>query len=413
MENLLSLQPSKISAASRFAGKRVQAQEAKYRPVPLDKSTFLGPILITVLFLAIFIIFDFSYAQQGDHKNPPEAKATELEEKVKELSDRVDMLQAATKPKMIRPNKEVEFLFDSVVGFSYSPEDDRADFKFQNHPILKLWAPRFRLITRATYKTPLVNNLPRIDSRLIENAKIQAKEKPYIVDYVRKQLHELSKKSDLFKKSQAEDIVKSFKELLLEEERSLCPKIVNDCLTEATRKVCDNCGIEKEVELSDSQATEYKMLAVEKVLGLESKGKKIIERIDSAHTEIRNYEWKHDYLRFGILVNYIPGIQANATSIVLSAYPSYRRFMPGNLDLGRRISFFFAGGTASTEGETEAKGIVYSYGFGVDVIRGVGLAIGMSTYRFREVATEDYKTKNSFSLGISLNSELWKGLFGK
>jgi len=50
MKGLLSLQPSKISASSRFARKGVQVERVKYRLVPLDKSTFLGPILMTVLF---------------------------------------------------------------------------------------------------------------------------------------------------------------------------------------------------------------------------------------------------------------------------------------------------------------------------------------------------------------------------
>lgn len=495
MESLLSFQPSKIFAASRFARKRVQVEKVKHRLVPLDKSTFLGPILITVLFLTISIIFDFSFAHAvnqaptasftlnltsgeaplnvnfdatasndpegttlsydwafGDHEtglgsttsheyksagtytvtlmvtdndgatDTATAKITVTKRappsEVEEIQKRLNILEDVRKPKMVRPNKEVEFLFDSIVGSSYSPEycpkDSSDNFKFQGrHPILKLWVPRFSLTTRATYKSKLVNNLPKIDDALIKNAgKTEGKEKPYIVDYVKKRLYELSEKSDLFEKSEAEDIVKFFEEALLKEEQPLSSKIVTDCLEDATKKARPDCEIEKEVELSDSQAMEYKMQAIEKVLDLKSEGK-IIERIDSAHTEIRNYEWAHDYLRFGILVNHIPGINANATSVALNAYPTYRRFMPGNLDLGRRMSLFFAGGTASTAGETEAKGIVYSYGFGLDIIRGVGLAIGMSTYSVRQLGTEDYKTENSLSLGICLSSELWKGLFGK
>jgi len=252
MESLLSFQPSKIFAASRFARKRVQVEKVKHRLVPLDKSTFLGPILITVLFLTISIIFDFSFAHAVNQAptarfmaNPPsgeceagryvnfDARASKdpdgtidsyewtfgdkhtgsgktidhkfksvgtynvtltvtdngggkdtttatikvmepiptfkLKDKIDKLSVRLEILDAARKPKMVRPNKEVEFLFDSIVGSSYSPEycpeDSSDNFKFQGrHPILKLWVPRFSLTTRATYKSKLVNNLPKIDS---------------------------------------------------------------------------------------------------------------------------------------------------------------------------------------------------------------------------------------------------------
>jgi len=517
MENLLSLQHSKVFAASRFARKYLQVQKVKYKLIPLDKSTFLGPILMTVLFLTIFIIFGATATATATITVDPtsgltttEARGTatftvvltsvpkadvtfglsssditegtvspinltftpanwsspqtvtvtgvnddvvdgdigytiitalatskdenykgkdaddvlvtnkdneleELKEKTKELSARIDILDAARTPKMIRPNKEVEFLFDSVVGLSYSFEDGSDGSKSQDYPIMKLWVPRFRLKTRATYKSKLVDNLPKIDDRLIENTKKkQVIDINYIVNNVRKQLYELSEESDLFKKSEAEAIVKPFEESLRKESLPLTTIILAHHLIDATNQVCDRCGIEKEVELSDSQAMEYKMQAVEKVLGLQSQSNdKIIERIESAHKEIKNYEWAHDYLRFGILVNHITSMDANATSILLSAYPSYRRFMPGKVDFWRRISIFFAGGTASTVGETEAKGIVYSYGLGFDVIKGVGLAGGCSTYSFRELGSEDYKVDRSWSLGISLNSELWKGLFGK
>lgn len=416
MESLLSLQPGKIFAASRFARKGVQVKKVKYRLIPLNKPMFLGPISIAVLVLTIFIIFDSCYADE----------VNELKKKFQELSDRVE---AGRKPEMVRPNKEVEFLFDSVIGDSYSPkEEDSADFRFQMGPIVKFWEPtiiyRIRPPTKVRYKSPLADNLPKIDHGLIEDAKGKEntqKTVQHIVDNVRKELYELSKKSELFRERDAEAIVKCFEDELsnfLKDTKNsgkvLTAEIVSCYLVKATDKTCPNCEIEKEAALSDNQAMDYKMRAVEEVLGLDNEDKNIVERIKRAHEAIKNYEWAHDYLRFGVMVNHIPGIKANAISIVLSAYPSYHRFMPGNWDLSRRISVFIAAGTASTEGgEWETTGFVYSYGLGIDLVKGVGLAFGGSTYTTREVGTEDYKAESTISLGIFLSSELWKELFGK
>lgn len=510
MESLLSLHPSKIFAASRFAGKGVQVERVEHRLVPLNKPVFLGPISIAVLVLTIFIFLNFAHpsdlgavnspptaiftahpnsgeaalnvsfdarASKGregetlikydwafgdDHTGSGEiidhkfisagkyivtltvtdsggAKGTatatisvrepiptsELKDKIEKLSDRVE---AGRKPEMVRPNKEVEFLFDSVIGDSYSPEDDSADFRFQKNPIVKFWEPRIiyriRPPTKVRYKSPLADNLPKIDDGLIEDAKakenIQEKVQ-HIVDNVRKQLYELSKESELFRERDAEAIVESFQDKLsnfLEDPKNLgkvlTTEIVSSYLEKAADGTCPDYKIEKEAELSDNQAMDYKMRAVEEVLGLDNEDKNIVERIKRAHEAIKNYEWAHDYLRFGVMVNHIPGIKANAISIVLSAYPSYHRFMPGNWDLSRRISVFIAAGTASTEGgEWETTGFVYSYGLGIDLVKGVGLAFGGSTYTTREVGTEDYKAESTISLGIFLSSELWKELFGK
>jgi len=69
----------------------VQVERVEHRLVPLGKSTFLGPILVTVLFLTIFIIFDFSFAQEVSHKNLVEALSrtinNHLVENANQISD--------------------------------------------------------------------------------------------------------------------------------------------------------------------------------------------------------------------------------------------------------------------------------------------------------------------------------------
>ena len=420
MENLLFLGHSKIFAALRLTRKPVQVEIAKYRLFLLDKSNFLWPILMTVLFLTISIIFATDTAT-----------ATELTA-LEKIEKRLEILEATKKPKMLRPNKEVEFLFDSVIGDSYSPTGIDGDFKYKGYPITKIetYSPyvffipytlfkRVKKKTKVYYKKKQVYTLPEINNDLIAaalNKETNEKKVKHIVAKVKEAL------LAFYEKSQAEKICKSFEDkllsLLIDSEETQ-----KELKTETAQKYFKRAVIENEKEeekvLSDSESMKYKMLAVEKVLRLEPTPNcnkpdyKIIERIERAHMEIKNYEWAHDYLRFGILVNYIPDIEANVTSLVISAYPTYRRFMPGTMDFYRRISFFFGAGTANTPGKIETKSIVYSSGLGLDIVKGVSIKIGGSIYTYRELGIEDYKVDYNWSYGICLSSELWKGLFGK
>jgi hypothetical protein len=341
----------------------------------------------------------------------------ELKEKIEELSNQVD----PRKHKMVRPNKEVEFLFDSVIGDSYSPKEINHGFKYKGYPITKIedfhWTGyrtfwKLGKKTRVYYRKKLVDTLSEINETLID----EALEKPSKIDkvnYIVAKVKELLPAS--YKKSQAEKICESFKDKLL----YLLEDPEGDLKAETAQEYFMRAVIENEEDgkdvLSDSEAIEYKMIAVEKVLGLEPGGNDdIIERIEGAHKEIKNYDWARDYLRFGILANYIPDLEATAASISLSAYPSYRRFMPGTFDPLRRMSFFFAVGTATTEGSKwESEGIVYSYGLGIDLVKGVALNIGRSLYSAREIGSEHYELDKSWSFGICLSSELWRGLLGK
>ncbi|MBI5749561.1 MAG: hypothetical protein HZA00_10590 [Nitrospinae bacterium] len=155
------------------------------------------------------------------------------------------------------------------------------------------------------------------------------------------------------------------------------------------------------------------MKAVEETLKIEGEGD-LINRINRVHQKLNNKDWQTDHLRFGVLTGRLSAADAMTTSVVLHSYFGYRRFMPGDLDIGRRLSLFAAVGAASsTDGKGDFSGPVYSIGLGVDIVKGVVLSGGWSVFSHRDDKSQDYKGKESFIVGISLNTELWRALFNE
>jgi len=158
-----------------------------------------------------------------------------------------------------------------------------------------------------------------------------------------------------------------------------------------------------------------KLAAVEKILGTSgTAGSTTKARINHAYTAINNTDWKSDRLRFGLKAADVDKLNGISTSIILHAYPTYRRFMPGRLDLIRRTSFFVSAGTLTDEGdEVETKGPIYSAGLGFDVAKGFTVLVGYSLYQKKEKGGTTFSQGESIEYGISLTSELWKGLFNQ
>lgn len=240
-----------------------------------------------------------------------------LDKQIEELAEKVDMLNAGIKPKIIRPNKEVDFLYEAIIGDSYKPKN----LLYNGQSILKI-EPGF-------FSTKMTTNQT------------------------------------------------------------------------------------KDIKLTDSEAINYEMLAVEEVLGLGNhENEEIIERIKRAQKKIRNYDWERDHLRFALMASYVNDIDAIATSLILHAYPSYRRFIPGKPDPLRRISFFFGLGTSGTNiKDSDIEGPIYSYGLGFDIREGIGLTVGGSTYTIKDSTNDSEDVKTNWTAGVTLTSELWKAFF--
>lgn len=275
-----------------------------------------------------------------------------VSEKIDALEEKVDMLNAGIRPKIIRPNKEVEFLYDLVINGSY-------EFKNSNNKIIR------------------------------------------IEDY-----HFVNELESYF-------LVGLFWGKTFATERAACQQAVQVVPTQPITPQLRR--------LTEGEMIKYKLLAVEEVLGLpcneacncnSGEGKDIIPRINRAQKKIRNYDWERDHLRFALMASYINDIDAIATSLILHAYPSYRRFIPGQIDLFRRTSFFFGLGTSGTNiKDSDIEGPIYSYGIGFDIREGIGLTVGGSTYTIKDSTNDSEDVKTNWTAGVTLTSELWKALF--
>jgi len=172
-------------------------------------------------------------------------------------------------------------------------------------------------------------------------------------------------------------------------------------------------------ENTTSIPLEAKLQAVESFLGSNPDSRKssdLIERIDRAHAKLKNSDWQTDHIRFGIAPLYLSHVDAMATSLSLHAYFAYRRFSPVAdfpYEPGRRLSLFIAVGQGTgAKNDAKFESPVYTTGLGFDIVKGVALTAGYSTFTYRNNGKADAERKGSFTAGFTLNSDLWRGLMG-
>lgn len=283
------------------------------------------------------------------------------EKETSDIIERIEKLEAVKQPKMLRPNEDISFLFEAVIGNEYIDPENM---------LIKIGEKKIKKI-----KTGWWSGIKFIDE--------------------------------------------TDKEVSNGEKVPIPITVNNKTITKITynlwsgTKFYNQEGQEVHLELADS--LEAKMQAIERTLGIRKQADdNLINRIERVHRKLNNYDWQTDDLRFGILTGHLQNGDIIATSVVMHSYFGYRRFMPGKFDIVRRMSFFFAVGTASRlVGESEISGPIYSAGIGFDVVKGVVMSLGYSKFSFRENKKSDYLGRESLMFGISLNTELWKGLFNK
>lgn len=155
-----------------------------------------------------------------------------------------------------------------------------------------------------------------------------------------------------------------------------------------------------------------KLEAVEEVLGITPKKEEDLKsRIRHAYEAINYPEWDSDSIRFGVMLGYVPDIEATSFAIALHAHPSYRRNIPGEIDLWRRLSFYVSvGGVSTADQANEVSGAAYSVGLAVELTRGVILTYGSVLYETGANSSNPDRYQSSGMWGITLSSELWARL---
>ena len=256
-----------------------------------------------------------------------------IDKKFENINERIENLEAAKQPKMLSPYKDVDFLFEDVIGNTYDATD--------------------------TDKGKII-----IDNKNIKKIKIT---------------------TNYFKR---DEVVVTF----------------------------DGAN---ETPTGDNVVIEAKMQAVEHTLKITPQPNDTLKtRIARAYNEVNNKDWQNDDLRFGILTSYLTKANAVATSIALHGYFGYRRFSPGKWDyynIARRFSGFLAVGVASVMDKSanksaDVKSPVLSVGIGFDIVKGFALSAGHSIYSYSQDGSK-YTADNSWTFGVTLNSDLWRVLF--
>lgn len=146
---------------------------------------------------------------------------------------------------------------------------------------------------------------------------------------------------------------------------------------------------------------EVKLEAVESALKISDvTGKSLNTRIRDVYAELNYDDWDRDRIRFVVLTNYVEGIGKVVPSIGVEVFPSYKKYIPGNLDFSRRYAIYL--GVGQTE---KVDNAVYSVGINIEIQNGFGINFGGATY------TIDNNKHTNLTYGIVLSSEIWKALF--
>lgn len=163
----------------------------------------------------------------------------------------------------------------------------------------------------------------------------------------------------------------------------------------------------------------FKLLAMEECLFNEQNGSTTgnnttKERIQRIYEEINYKDWDQDRIRFIVLTDYLMKRSASMVSAGVQVFPSYRKYIPGNVNLPQRYSLYFAIGAMNNSNDNyEYKGVSYSSGLNLEIQKGFGIHLGWAFYTINDPSVSDkFNNEDSLVAGISLSSELWKNLFG-
>jgi len=92
--------------------------------------SFAKRLVLVYMCAVIFVLMCFFSA---DAETPP----SKVDEQLKEISERIDRLEASKQPKMLALHKDVEFLFEAVIGNIYNVADKEGLLKVSDNKPIK------------------------------------------------------------------------------------------------------------------------------------------------------------------------------------------------------------------------------------------------------------------------------------
>ena len=155
------------------------------------------------------------------------------------------------------------------------------------------------------------------------------------------------------------------------------------------------------IALQNVNIGKYKLLAVEEVLELNAtRSLSLKERLDKAYKAIGYDDWDEDRIKFIVTTNYVQGLDEVVTGVGAEVFPSYRKYISGNIDLLRRYAIYI-----SVANSNKADDPIYSMGVNIELQNGFGINIGAAHYSI------DEKEELKMAVGVVLSSDLWKKIF--
>ncbi len=337
------------------------------------------------IFLVIVVLILSYHPNESWAESKEQIPETPEQKAYKEIIQRLNHLESARKPKVIRPSEEIDYLYDLTIYSKSS--DDNLGMSFDKN----------------IYLDDIVYGVRRsklIKDYLVKNGKMDESEH---IDKM-----EPMTTGILWHRYKFQDEV----------------SIANS-----------TGGVSKKilVDLHDPEFLKIKLEAIEKHLQISHKPScdensstfdcdTLITRINKIHNEVNDKDWNYDNIRFGILVHPVLAVNSFdsgesygiATSLIISAYPEYRRFIPGinsPENNNRKMSTFFGFGTISSPARKDiAGGSILTIGVSSDIQAGFALSGGISAISISK-QNGDIDFKYAFTIGVTLSSELWRALF--
>ena len=284
-------------------------------------------------------------ATEEDAKNIAESGG--MDKQFQKMNERIDRLEAAKQPKMLAPHKDVDFLFENVIGDAYDAADEEGVLEVSGKRIKKI-----ELIYH--WYRPFSFWLDTDDVRLT------------FVD-------EAAKTNDTNTLNN-----KDLAPMLIEAKMQAVEKVLKIGSDGTLKKRIGRAN--EEINNKDWQYDDLRFGILTSYL--------------SDANAIATSIVLHSYFAYR---RFSPG--------KLDLHNFGRRFS-GFFAVGTGNAMDSSAGKSA-----DIKGPVFSAGIGFDVVKGFALSAGWSIFSYKSPTDQDYNTKGSWTFGITLNSDLWRALF--
>ena len=303
-----------------------------------------GRRFISAYVCAVFFVLICGFSADAE-----ETKNSDTNTQLQNISERVDRLEASKQPKMLAMHKDVDFLFEVVIGDIYDAADKEGFLKVSDNQPIKTIE-----IVYHWYR-----ELAAVIGVDTDTVKLTfADDKPTEVDN------------------------KNFTPMLIEAKMQAVEKVLN-----MQPKSSGSLSLKQRIDRANEEINNKDWQNDDLRFGVSTS---YLSDANAIATSVAVHSY-FGYRRF------TPG--------KWNLYNIGRRFS-GFFAVGTGNAMDSSSGKSA-----DIKGPVLSAGIGFDIVKGFALSAGVSIFSYKAPADQDYNLKNSATFGITLNSDLWRTLF--